>query len=417
MNRSAQVRLEWRATAFVAHLLVLTALLVVALAVVPGPVPAVAAAAMLLLIALVLGDRRPTLVELGVAASADRCTAGDVVRFRVTLAVGGPCVHLRAEIDPAQFVEVAGAQPWRIHDGVEHVFDLRPTAWRMGSPGALQAQISTRYGGWSAAVSVALPYLIVHPQPSAQPDAYAPPQLLSQLGMHVGRARGIGTEFAELREYAAGDPLRDVNWRASARTGELMVSQRYRDQAADIVILIDHLGARGAYDRGFADAAVRGGASVARAYLDSGDRVGLVLYGSVLRWITPGQGLAQRMRLLDQLVEPPTVDSFLDPELTRIPAAALPPRAVVFCFSPLLDRRILTALARLTSRGHRLIVIDVAGLEPQRWPSKLSTLTPQVWRRRGELVRSRLAASGAMVVDDVTGVPAAVRAMARRGVA
>ncbi|MBA2533330.1 MAG: DUF58 domain-containing protein [Nocardioidaceae bacterium] len=395
----------------------LTALTVVALVVTPGPVPAVGATAMLLLIALVLGDHRPDELELTVVASADRCTAGDVVRYRATLAAPGTQAHLRAEIDPAQFVELAGAQPWRLSVGSETVFDLRATAWRVGSPGVFQAQVATRYGGWSAAVSVALPYLIVHPQPEEQPTAYAPPQLLSQLGGHVGRARGIGTEFAELREYAAGDPLRDVNWRASARTGEIMVSQRYRDQAADVVILVDHLGERGAYDRRFADAAVRGGASVALAYLAAGDRVGLVLYGSVLRWIAPGQGLAQRMRLLDQLVEPPTVDSFLDPVLTRIPAVALPPRAVVFCFSPLLDPRMLSALARLTQRGHRLVVIDLAGLEPQRWPPKLSSLTPQVWRRHGELVRSRLAESGAMVVDDVTAIPTAVRAMARRGVA
>lgn len=417
MSRSARFRLDWRATALVAHLLTLTALIVLILIVVPGPVPLVGAAAILLLITLVLGDRRPADLGVQVEASTDRCTAGDVVSYRVRLTVAEPGSHLRAQIHPAQFVEPAGTQPWRLPAGTEHVYALRPTAWRVGSPGALQVRVTARRAGWSASVSVALPNLIVHPQQQSQPGAYAPPQLLSQIGTHVGRARGIGTDFAELRGYAAGDPLRDVNWRASARTGELMVSQRYRDQAADVVILIDHLGVHGGYDRRFADAAVRGGAAVMRAYLAAGDRVGLVLYGSVLRWIAPGQGQAHRMRLLDQLVEPPTVDSFLDPQLTRIPAAALPPRALVFCFSPLLDGRMLSALARLTGRGHRIFIIDLAGMEPQHWPPKLATATPEVWRRHRELVRTRLAESGAMVVEDVIGIPAAVRAMARGGVA
>lgn len=142
-----------------------------------------------------------------------------------------------------------------------------------------------------------------------------------------------------------------------------------------------------------------------------------MLYGSVIRWIPPGQGQAQQLRLLDQIVEPPPVDSFLDPELARIPAAALPARAIVFCFSPLLDGRMVSAISGLTARGHRLVVVDLAGTEPPQWPPTMSPATRQVWREHREMLRIRLSESGAMVVDDVDSLPAAVRLMTRRGVA
>lgn len=415
-SRPGGIPLDWRVTAFAGRPLVLAALALVAVAVVPGPAPLIGAASALLLASLVLAEPRPTSLRVTVGASTTRCTAGDVVRFAVTWDADGQ-VHVTGQPHPDRFVEAAGRQPWRLPKGSPTSYDLRPTSWRVGSPGHLELRVASRLGGWAAVVRVALPELIVHPGTHHRPDVYAPPQLLSQLGAHVGRARGIGTEFAEIREYAAGDPLRDVNWRASARTGGLMVSQRYRDQAADVVILLDHLGLQDAYDRRLTDAAVTGAAAVARAYLGAGDRVGVILYQSPLRWVPPGQGQAQQMRLLDQLVVPPALNSYLDPEVTRIPAAALPSRAVVFCFSPLLDGRMLGAIGELTSRGHRLVIVDLAGIEPREWPAGLARETPQVWREHRLELRRRLSESGAMVVDDPGDVVVAVRLMARRGVA
>jgi len=413
---AATAALDWRLTAFSIHLLVLDALAVVVLALLPGPVPAIGAASVLVMATVVLTDRRPASLSVTLAPSASRCTAGDVVSFRLTWS-GDAAADVTGHLEVAPFVELAGPQPWHLVSSHEHSFEIRPTGWLAGSPGNLQLRVVSRYGGWSAPIQFRLPDLIVHPRPERQPGVYAPPELLSQLGVHASRVRGTGTEFADVRPYAAGDAQRDVNWRASARTGELMVSQRYRDHAADVVVLLDHLGRNDAYDRRLVDAAVRGGTAVARAYLAAGDRVGLVLYRSPIRWISPGQGQAQQMRFLDQIVVPPALDSYLDPEVERIPAAALPPRAVVFCFSPLFDARMISAISRLASRGHRLVVVDVAGIEPAEWPPRLSEHTAHVWREHRTLLRARLTEWGAMVVDEPGSVVAAVRAMSRRGVA
>ncbi|MEL6546486.1 MAG: DUF58 domain-containing protein, partial [Myxococcota bacterium] len=40
---------------------------------------------------------------------------------------------------------------------------------------------------------------------------------LSLLGIKKRQRRGMGTEFQELRDYQPGDPLRSIDWRATAR--------------------------------------------------------------------------------------------------------------------------------------------------------------------------------------------------------
>jgi uncharacterized protein (DUF58 family) len=240
---------------------------------------------------------------------------------------------------------------------------------------------------------------------------------LSRLGAHPGRQRGAGTEFAELRPYVTGDPMRDVAWKSSARTRRLMVSQRYQDQAADVVVLVDHTSVVGGYDRRLHDRAVQGASTVARAYLAAGDRVGLVMFGSAVRWLPPGQGVRQRIRILDQIVLRPLVASQIDPDLARVPAVALPSRSVVFCFSPLLDDRMVGAIARLAERGHRLVVIDSVGVRPERWPDGTTPRTRVAWSEHRELLRTRLGELGALVIDDVGAIGTAVRGMSRAGVA
>jgi hypothetical protein len=54
-----------------------------------------------------------------------------------------------------------------------------------------------------------------------------------------GGGRGEGTEFHATREYRRGDPMRRIDWRHVAKTGEL-VTVEYRDQqAARTVVVVD----------------------------------------------------------------------------------------------------------------------------------------------------------------------------------
>ena len=50
---------------------------------------------------------------------------------------------------------------------------------------------------------------------------------------------GIGSEYYEMRGYQPGDDYRNVNWKASAREGEVMVVERMREVGSSVLLVMD----------------------------------------------------------------------------------------------------------------------------------------------------------------------------------
>ena len=63
-----------------------------------------------------------------------------------------------------------------------------------------------------------------------------------------------------------GDRLRSINWRASARRGELIVNDRHPERNTDVILFLDSFAeARTARAESTLDRAVRAAATLARA--------------------------------------------------------------------------------------------------------------------------------------------------------
>ena len=60
-----------------------------------------------------------------------------------------------------------------------------------------------------------------------------------EAGLRRVRMLGTGTEFESLREYAAGDAFRSINWKATARRGRLMVTQYEVERSQSVMLLLD----------------------------------------------------------------------------------------------------------------------------------------------------------------------------------
>jgi len=50
---------------------------------------------------------------------------------------------------------------------------------------------------------------------------------------------GVGTEYYEMRRYQPMDDVRDVNWKASAREGELVVTERMKEVGSSYLLMLD----------------------------------------------------------------------------------------------------------------------------------------------------------------------------------
>ena len=215
----------------------------------------------------------------------------------------------------------------------------------------------------------------------------------------MARVRADGLEFADTRAFVPGDRLRSVNWRASARRGELIVNERHPDRNADVVLFLDSFAeARsGDEDDGTLERAVRAAATLAGRYLERRDRVGLVTFGGVLRWLEPGSGMIQRYRLIDALLETGVEFSYAWKGVNTIPARTLPPKALVIAVTPLLDERSIAALLDLRARGYDLVVVEVSPEDVVEPGTGIDALAYRLWLLRRAALRARFERSGVAV--------------------
>jgi uncharacterized protein (DUF58 family) len=398
---------RWSASAR-SRSLATAALLALVAAVLTGHVALVLLAAPVLGALALMPRRRPAAeLAVDVTLSGSRCFEGEDVTITATVR-GGPLEEVMIRLEPAPRVTLADpAQGVRTFlgdggaAGPTAQWVLRPGRWGRYSPGAVLVSGRAGLGGFQTSVRVELDPLEIFPRAARMRSRLVPAELLRRIGEHTGRAVGEGVEFAGLRPYVPGDQLRDVNRAVSIRRGQLHVNQRAAARAADLVVMIDSLGGPGPVADRTLDAAVHGAAALVTAYLRLADRAGIVVLGGALRWLGPAHGMRQFYRIAELMLRA-RYDSFVTPDVGRIPRTALPPGTLVVVFSPLLDPRAFGALTDLRQRGFPLIVVDTLRDEPPVSPraaqGRRDGLALRLWRLDRAATRAALRDLGVPVL-------------------
>ncbi len=178
-------------------------------------------------------------------------------------------------------------------------------------------------------------------------------------GNELSRAHGDGIEFADVRPYVAGDRPRRINWRLSTRTGQLHINEMHPERSTDVVIFLDLYSDIRLGGEGTLDYAVRAAASLAEYYLARRDRVGLIGFGGLLRWLSPAMGSTQIYRIVDTLIDSEVVLSHVWRGIDVIPPGTLPPKCLVVALTPMIDERSIEALLNLRARRFDLAIVEV----------------------------------------------------------
>ncbi|MCE9564464.1 MAG: DUF58 domain-containing protein [Planctomycetes bacterium] len=129
---------------------------------------------------------------------------------------------------------------------------------------------------------------------------------LAALGIRRVRARGASTEFESLRDYTFGDDTRQMDWKATARRGRLIVRNRETERNQTVLLLLDCGRLMNATEGGISklDHAVTAALLLAHVALARGDRVGLCTFsGKVHSWLTPRGHLAQNRLISEALYD------------------------------------------------------------------------------------------------------------------
>lgn len=188
---------------------------------------------------------------------------------------------------------------------------------------------------------------------------------LLEAGLRKLRLRGAGTEFESLREYAAGDAFRAIDWKATARRGRLMVMQHEVERSQQVIVALDagrlmypRLGPQRKFDY-----ALTAGLSVARVAQIAGDGVGLIAFAArPLANIAPRRGAAHHAALVRAIYGLQPV--FEEPDYEAVIAgiaARYTKRSLVIMFTDLFDpvasSTVLASLALLVPRHLAMCVL------------------------------------------------------------
>jgi uncharacterized protein (DUF58 family) len=152
--------------------------------------------------------------------------------------------------------------------------------------------------------------------------APAPERLLQRVDWHVIRRLdgllqgdyrtlfyGNGVDFADLREYQAGDDVRYIDWNVTARMDAPYVRQYTEDREITAWFLLDlspsvDFGTIES-DRAKRTVLIEFVTTLARLLTRHGNRVGALLYGSRVRTIPARAGRNQVLHLIDELQRQP----------------------------------------------------------------------------------------------------------------
>jgi uncharacterized protein (DUF58 family) len=343
-------------------------------------------------------------LEAALSLDTDRCLEGDRVDASVVVTSPRRAADVlvgltlppgsRSPDGPAHSGAVAPGKPFEASvgfvAGAWGVHPVGPVALRSYGPGRLF---------YDESVDRYVEKLEVYPAFQRTRRAVVPPRSQVFTGNYVSRIAGEGIEFAEVRQFVPGDRIRRVNWRVSSRRQELSVNVAHQERNADVVIVIDTFARIGPRGRTSLDLSVTAAAALALHYLGHRDRVGLVTFGGMLHWLTVAGGQRQLYRIVDYLLKVDVSVSYAWKDIETLPHRTLPPQAFVIACTPLVDERMLRALADLDARGFPVTVVDtLAEDDVPAGRSAEDELAHRVWRLEREATRFDLTARGIAVV-------------------
>ncbi|NLI79872.1 MAG: DUF58 domain-containing protein [Candidatus Riflebacteria bacterium] len=217
--------------------------------------------------------------------------------------------------------------------------------------------------------------------------------------------KGRGIEFAGIREYYRGDEFRSIDWKVTARTGDLHVREHIEERELQVVVALD-LSASMAFGSGSREkreTAVEFGAAMTMAAARNNDRVGVCLFtDTVEKFVPPAKGPTHNLRLIRELLYflPSRKQSDVRPVLAFL-NRSLGRRSVVFLVTDAVDLPPMEHELRLAAARHDLIMVTVRDRREEEIPDVglLEIEDPEtgeefVWDTGDPAVRERFAGAG-----------------------
>jgi len=286
------------------------------------------------------------------------------IALDVTCRPAGTVATIQERVPPGMHPSTAR---WRVRFPARVEYTVTPAARgdRLLGPAVIRA-VGPWGLGWRQTTAGEARAVRVDPNLAAIDvyEALARRGQLAELGLRTLRMRTEGSEFERVRDAFPDDPLRFINWRATARTGHLMATELMPERAQPLVVCFDHgrLMGIGAGELTKLDHAINAALLLVHVALRSGDRAGMIAFAdTVTATLPPRAGTAQLRRFLDatRAVQPGETEADYDDAFAFF-SRWQTRRALVVIFTDVLDpdqgRALIRQCARLRHRHLPMVV-------------------------------------------------------------
>jgi uncharacterized protein (DUF58 family) len=191
-------------------------------------------------------------------------------------------------------------------------------------------------------------------------------------GEYHSAFKGRGMSFKEVREYAAGDDIRFIDWNVSARFGHPYSKIFEEERELTVMLLIDVSKSSlfGTVNASKKEIATEVASVLSFSAVNNGDKVGAILYtDKVEKYIPPKKGKHHALFILRQLLtaEPAGATTSLNTAL-RYFNNTTRQKSIAFVLSDFIDANYSDGL-RIASNKHDIIGIKIYDKMEQKLPS------------------------------------------------
>ena len=203
-------------------------------------------------------------------------------------------------------------------------------------------------------------------------------------GMHRSPYHGFSVEFAQHKEYVAGDDIRHLDWRVYGRTNRFYIKQYEEETNLRTHILLDCSSSM-RYPEHEVDSgrmtkfeyAATLAASLAYLLLHQQDAVGLIMFDDRIQSdVAPASSQAHLSSLIGRIDEARLQNPTESKSLFGLLAGKLRRRSLVIVISDLLadPKDVISGLERIRFANHELLVMHVLDHDEREFPFKDNTL-------------------------------------------
>jgi len=172
--------------------------------------------------------------------------------------------------------------------------------------------------------------------------------------------KGSGFEFNQIRDYQMGDDVRSIDWKASARSGKILVKEYIEERNRTIMILLDMSASTsfGSNSMTGSDILKQVAAVLSLVAGYSKDRVGLILYTDKIEYvIPPAMGHTHVHTIIKQIFSQQTSSKCTNGAIAIERLKQMKDkRTAVFLLSDCIDETLNPSLKSIAS-NHEVVVI------------------------------------------------------------